>query len=76
MHDHSIDCAPHELPDMLEPNNRDVKGANILITRAGVVKLADFGVATLQRPDKTHSVVGTPNWSLVLWFSVARSLDV
>lgn len=49
--------------------HRDVKGANILTTKEGTVKLADFGVATMstQREVSSHSdftnpVVGTPYW--------------
>eukprot|EP00808_Paulinella_micropora_P021792 g56479.t1 len=45
--------------------HRDIKGANILSDKSGVVKLADFGVATKlsdARMGKTESVVGTPYW--------------
>jgi serine/threonine protein kinase len=41
--------------------HRDIKGANILTTKDGRVKLADFGVST-STLDKEHHVVGTPNW--------------
>ncbi|KAK9370519.1 kinase-like domain-containing protein [Lipomyces kononenkoae] len=40
--------------------HRDIKGANILTTKEGIVKLADFGVAT--RASDDPQVVGTPNW--------------
>ncbi|KAK4496703.1 hypothetical protein PRZ48_012686 [Zasmidium cellare] len=42
--------------------HRDIKGANILTTKEGLIKLADFGVATKQQGLAEGSVVGTPYW--------------
>ncbi|ODV91955.1 hypothetical protein CANCADRAFT_42581 [Tortispora caseinolytica NRRL Y-17796] len=42
--------------------HRDIKGANILTTKDGQVKLADFGVATHMSAKTCRSMVGTPNW--------------
>lgn len=43
--------------------HRDIKGANILTTKDGLAKLADFGVATkVAKLEDKLSIVGTPNW--------------
>jgi len=44
--------------------HRDIKSDNILLSRAGAIKIADFGYAAQLTPEKIkrNTIVGTPYW--------------
>jgi serine/threonine protein kinase len=44
--------------------HRDIKGANILLTEAGDIKLVDFGVSAIlnAQGERRNTLIGTPYW--------------
>ena len=43
--------------------HRDIKGANLLVTKDGTIKIADFGISSKLGSTSVEDVNGTPYWS-------------
>ncbi|CAL0316587.1 unnamed protein product [Lupinus luteus] len=66
-----VKCYMHQLLSGLEHCHkrhvlhRDIKGSNLLINEEGILKIADFGLASLFDPDRKHSMT---NRVVTLWY--------
>lgn len=59
--------------------HRDIKSDNILVNRAGAVKLGDFGAATEVQEESRMTEVGTPYWmapEVILGEPYGKKVDV
>ncbi|KAE9618998.1 putative protein-serine/threonine kinase CMGC-CDK-CRK7-CDK9 family [Lupinus albus] len=66
-----VKCYMHQLLSGLEHCHkrhvlhRDIKGSNLLINEEGILKVADFGLASLFDPDRRHPMT---NRVVTLWY--------
>ncbi|KAH6559298.1 hypothetical protein KP509_1Z015500 [Ceratopteris richardii] len=72
-----VKCYLHQLLSGLEHCHnrgvlhRDIKGSNLLIDNSGILKIADFGLATFFDPDKKQALT---NRVVTLWYRAPELL--
>ncbi|KAH9603967.1 hypothetical protein KSS87_023570 [Heliosperma pusillum] len=72
-----VKCYMHQLISGLEHCHnrrvlhRDIKGSNLLLDNAGVLKIADFGLATFFDPNKKHPMTSRV---VTLWYRAPELL--